>query len=720
MGQYSPTTGRPRLLRVSDESRPSPPVAEQRPHRATLHGITREDPYAWLRDDAWQEVMRDPSRLRDDVRSHLEAENAYTSARLAPTEALQEVLLEEMKGRIQPDESSVPARDGPWEYYQRYETGAQHPRWCRREAGNTEAAEQVLYDGDAAAKDQAYFQIGAVSHAPDHGHLAYAVDDKGSEYYEIRFVTLDGGDAVAEALTDSSGSMAWSADGTHLFYTVVDDHHRPCKVLRHRLGDDPSDDVVVYEEKDPGFFVGVGATEDHGHVVVHSHDHTTSEAWLIPGDDPTAAPACIEPRQRDVEYEVSQQGDTLVILTNYGPAEDFAIMTAPVATPGREHWRPLIPHRAGRLILSVHCYRDWIVRLEREEALPRIVVRQADGEEHAIEFDESAYSLAAHGSYEFDTDMMRFSYSSPTTPQRVFDYDMRTRGRELRKEQLVPSGHDPTRYRTARIMARSHDGAQVPVSILWHRDTPIDGSAPVLLYGYGSYGITIPADFRTTRLSLVDRGFVYAIAHIRGGKARGYAWYRDGKAAKKTNTFHDFIAAAQALIDEGYGRAGEITIQGGSAGGMLVGAAANLRPDLWRAVVGEVPFVDVLTTMCDADLPLTPPEWPEWGNPIEDEEAYRYIANYSPYDNVSATAYPWILATAGLTDPRVTYWEPAKWVARLRERGTGDAPILLRTYMEAGHGGAAGRYDKLGEVALVYAFMLLAHDRVETAPLASH
>jgi len=691
---------------------PRPPRAEQRSHSVTQHGITREDPYAWLRDDGWQEVMREPEKLQPDIRAHLEAENTWTEHVMASTTAEQDTLFGEMKGRIKEDDSSVPAPDGPWAYYRRFEVGAQHPRWCRRASASADGQEQLLYDGDQASKGKPYFRIGAVQHSPDHRRLAVAVDDKGSEFFEIRFLELDGS-PLDDVLRDCNGGVAWANDAEHVFYTVLDDKHRPCKVLRHRLGTEQADDVVVYEEKDPGFFVGVSTTEGRGCVLISTHDHTTSEVRLIDANDPMSAPRLVAARERDVEYSVSQQGDSLVLHTNVDGAIDFQVMRTPLASPGREHWTTEVAHREGCLILSVGTFKDWTVRLERENGLPRIVIRsRTSGEEHEIAFDEAAYSLGLGGGWDFDTDTVRFSYSSPTTPQQVFDYDMRTRVRKLLKTQEVPSGHNPADYRCTRLLAKSHDGEEVPVSVLWHVDTPIDGSAPVLLYGYGAYGMTMPADFGTARLSLVDRGFIYAIAHIRGGMAKGYRWYTQGKLAHKTNTFHDFIAAAEHLCSSGYTTAGNITIQGGSAGGMLVGAAVNMRPDLWKAVVAEVPFVDVLTTMSDSDLPLTPPEWPEWGNPIKDRAHYDQIAAYSPYDNIQAAAYPAILATAGLTDPRVTYWEPAKWVARLRECKTNDTPLLLKTYMEAGHAGAAGRFEKLREVALVYAFVLLVNARL--------
>ncbi|HET9574231.1 MAG TPA: S9 family peptidase, partial [Methyloceanibacter sp.] len=443
------------------------------------------------------------------------------------------------------------------------------------------------------------------------------------------------------------------------------------------------------------------------YLLLSVHDHETAEISLIDAVDPSAPPLLVAPRKAKHDYSVEHHDGRLIILTNSGGAEDYRIVEAPVETPGPEHWREIEPHRPGRLILDVVAYKDFLVRLEREDGLPRIVVRRfADGEEHEIAFDEEAYSLGLSAGYEYDTPTLRFTYSSMTTPAQVFDYDMEARSRTLRKTQEVPSGHDPSLYVTRRVMAPAKDGETVPVSLLYHKNTKLDGSAPLLLYGYGAYGMTIPAGFSTNALSLVDRGFVYAIAHVRGGKDKGYRWYKAGKREKKVNTFTDFIAAGEFLAEQRFTARGRVVAHGGSAGGMLMGAVANMAPDLFLGIIAEVPFVDVLTTMLDASLPLTPPEWPEWGNPIESEADYRTIADYSPYDNVRAIAHPHILALAGLTDPRVTYWEPAKWMAKLRELDAGDSLLLFRTNMEAGHAGASGRFERLKEVALAYAFAL--------------
>ncbi|MDU6835466.1 MAG: S9 family peptidase, partial [Bradyrhizobium sp.] len=473
---------------------------------------------------------------------------------------------------------------------------------------------------------------------------------------------------------------------------------------------------LVYEEKDTGWFTHVHESTSGRFCVIAGGDHETSEQRLIDLDAPEAPPRLVAAREDGVQYAIADRGDELFILTNADGAIDFKIVTAPLATPERANWRDLIPHRAGIYVLDHDLYAGHLVRLERANALPSIVIRDlASGEEHAIAFDEGAYSLDAMGSYEFDTTNLRFSYSSMTTPSEVYDYDMVTRARTLRKRQEIPSGHNPADYVTTRIMARADDGAEVPVSLLHRRDFKADGSAPLLLYGYGSYGMAMPASFSANRLSLVDRGFVYAIAHIRGGTDKGWGWYLDGKREKKTNSFDDFAACARALIAANYTSARRIVGHGGSAGGMLMGAVANRSGELFAGIVAEVPFVDVLNTMLDDTLPLTPPEWPEWGNPIASEKDFRTILSYSPYDNVAAKPYPAILAMAGLTDPRVTYWEPAKWIARLRATMTGGGPVLLRTNMGAGHGGASGRFNRLDEVAIVYAFALWAVGLTEKA-----
>ncbi|KAB0680061.1 S9 family peptidase [Aureimonas leprariae] len=683
------------------------PEAERRPLELETHGIRRTDDYAWLRAPNWQEVFKDPRVLDPAIRSHLDAENAYQAAILEPLGSLREALIAEMRGRIKEDDSSVPASDGEWSYGVSYRQGAEYPRFVRYPRHGGEPT--VMLDGEREAADVSYFSLGDVAHSPDHARIAWSRDDKGSEYYAISVRELETGEDAETRIEDTSGSVVWTARSDGFFYVRMDANHRPSRVFYHALGSDPAGDRLIYEETDSGFFMGVSETQPGEHAVIHVHDHQTSEAWLIPLANPAAEPRLLAPRETAVEYDVDEANGTLYILTNADGARDFKIATAPVNSSSRDEWADYVPHEDGRLILDHLALKSHLVWLERRDGLPRIVVKRfADGAEHAIAFAEEAYSLGLGGTYEFDTNTIRFTYSSPTTPTQTFDYDLESRERRLLKTQEVPSGHDPDAYVTRRILALAADGESVPVTLLYAKDTPLDGSAPLMLYGYGAYGITIPASFSTNVLSLVDRGFVYATAHIRGGKDKGFRWYEAGRREHKTNTFTDFIAAADHLVAEGFTRYDRIVAQGGSAGGMLMGAVANLAPEKFGAIVAAVPFVDVLNTMLDDTLPLTPPEWPEWGNPIASEEDFRRIAAYSPYDNVEAKRYPAMLVLAGLTDPRVTYWEPAKWVAKLRERKTDGNVILFRTNMDAGHAGASGRFNRLEEIALIHAFSLHA------------
>lgn len=688
---------------------PPAPRALKRPVTSLHHGVTLTDNYAWLRADNWQEVMRDPAQLDGAIRSYLQSENAYTEAALAGETQLRETLFNEMKARLKQDDSSVPSPDGPFDYYSSYQTGGQYPRLCRRPRGGSD--ETILLNGNTEADGKTYWQLGATAHSPDHSLLAYAVDDKGSELATIRFREIASGTDLPDVIADTRGSLVWSADSKTLFYVRLDENQRPQSVWRHTLGTDTASDVLVYEEADPGFFVGIGQTQSAKFIAIVVHDHETSEVHLIEADAPHTAPRIVLARETGHEYSVEHAiggdgGDLLIVQTNKD-AEDFRIVSCPLDAPDPANWRELVPHHSSRLILDVAVFKNTMARLERFEGLPRIIITKLDDlSEHAIAFDEEAYSLGMDAGYEFDTTLLRFSYSSMTTPNETFDYDMAARTRTLRKRQEIPSGHNPADYVTRRVMAPAKDGALVPVSLLYRRDTPLDGSAPLFLYGYGAYGISIPASFSTARLSLVDRGMIFAVAHVRGGKDKGYRWYLDGKMDKKTNTFTDFIAAGEYLASQKFTSRGNIVAQGGSAGGMLMGAVANMAPDLFLGIIADVPFVDVLNTMLDASLPLTPPEYPEWGNPEESAAAFKQIAAYSPYDNVEAKAYPHIFAYGGLTDPRVTYWEPAKWIAKLRAHNTSDNLILLKTNMAAGHGGASGRFESLKEVALDYAFAL--------------
>jgi oligopeptidase B len=690
------------------------PVAPRHPQPFTAHDITVIDDYAWLKDAKWQEVLRDPSVLEPDIRNYLDAENAYADSLLGSTATLQKTLVAEMRSRIKEDDSSVPSPDGPWSYLRKFREGGQHELFGRMPRDGGEA--HVILDGDKLAADHKYFKFGGARHSPDHRLEAWSADVKGSEYFTIRVRDWATGTDSADLIEQTDGGVVWTLDSAAFFYVKLDDNHRPMQVWLHRLGDQQADDRLIFEERDAGWFTHIHESASGRFCVIAGGDHETSEQQLIDLATPDKPPRLVAKREDGVQYSLADRGNDLFLLTNADGAIDFKIVTAPLAAPQRVNWTDLIPYREGVYVLDMDLTSGHLVRLERANALPSIVIRDLSSkDEHAIAFDEAAYSLDTMGGYEFDTTTLRFAYSSMTTPSEVYDYDMATRERSLRKRQEIPSGHNPADYVTTRIMAKADDGADVPVSILHRKDLAHNGKAPLLLYGYGSYGMAMPASFSANRLSLVDRGFVYAIAHIRGGADKGWGWYLDGKRDKKTNSFDDFAASARALIAANYTSEKNIVGHGGSAGGMLMGAVANRSGDLYAGLVAEVPFVDVLNTMRDDTLPLTPPEWPEWGNPIESADDFKTILSYSPYDNVAAKTYPKILAMGGLTDPRVTYWEPAKWIARLRATMTGGGPVLLRTNMGAGHGGASGRFNRLDEIAIVYAFALWAVGMAEAA-----
>jgi len=725
-------TMRPQFSSAVATSPPAEPKAEQRPLERVLHGVRLIDEYAWLKAENWREVMRDPSQLDPAIRAYLQAENDYCERALAATKSLQETLFAEMKGRIKEDDWSVPDPDGPYAYYLRYREEGQHPLLYRQprnspQFSSTQAAnlkpahpkpehlkseEQLLLDGDALARGKAFFRLGATQHSSDHRLLAWLADEAGSELYSARVRAIDSGADLADVVPDTSGAVVWTQDAPAFYYVRLDQDHRPAGVFRHRLGTPVAADVCVFRDADPGFFISIGRHSSGRFGDISAHDHETSEAWLIDLSAPDAKPTLVAARQSGVQYEVEHHpafngGPALIILTNADGAEDFKIVWSPLATPSRTYWRDLVPYRPGVYILSFMVLEDWLIRLEREDGLPRIVVRRlADGEEHAIAFAEEAYSLGIAGGYEFATNLLRFTYSSMTTPEEVWDYDLASRERILRKRQEIPSGHNSADYVTRRVFAPAADGETIPISLLYRKDLARDGTAPCLLYGYGSYGFSLPAAFGCSRFSLVDRGFVYAVAHVRGGSEKGRRWYREGKLARKINTFTDFIAASEYLSKNGWCAPGKIVAEGRSAGGTLIGAVGNMRPDLYAGLIAGMPFVDVLNTILDETLPLTPPEWPEWGDPNRDPAAFRTILAYSPYENVRAQRYPAILALAGLTDPRVLYWEPAKWIARLRRLRMDDNLIVFRTNLDAGHGGAAGRFDRLGDVALAYAFAI--------------
>jgi len=683
----------------------APPRAAKRPHENHAHGISWVDEYAWIRAENWREVLRDPTALPADIRELLEAENAFADETLGPTRALQKQLVREMRARLKEDDSEAPQSDGPYVYYSRFRHGGQHRIVCRRP--RVGGKETILVDADARAEARPFFHLNAARHSPDHRKLAWSADVKGSEMYTIAVRDIAGEADLPDLVENATGDVVWTRDSNAFLYVAQDDNHRPWRVMLHRLGTAPNEDVEVFAEPDPAWFIAISPTRLGRTAIISVHGHDASEARVVDLDDPAAPPRLIAPRRSGLRYEAMDHGDVFYIKTNSDDARDFKIVTAPCEAPQEENWRPFIPHRDGRLIESAALFKDYLVLLAREDNAARIIIHEfASGEAHEIAFEAQTYFLRLEPVYEFDTPVFRFSYSSMACSQEVYDYDVGQRQRFLRKKQMMPKDFDATAYVTRSVFARADDGERVPISLLYRRGAPLDGTAPLLIYGYGAYGHVVDASFSTNRLSLVDRGFVYAIAHVRGGTERGWRWYEDGKLAKKPNTFGDFLAATRHLVAEGFAAQDRVVAHGGSAGGMLMGAIANAAPELYAGIIAEVPFVDVLNTMLDETLPLTPPEWLEWGDPIRSQAAFEAIRSYSPYDNVRARAYPAILALAGLTDPRVTYWEPAKWIAKLRATLTGGGPVLLRTAMEAGHAGAPGRFDRLEDVARAYAFAI--------------
>ena len=682
---------------TASEHAPTQPIAPQRPHTITTHGDERADPWFWLRE------QEDPQTME-----YLRAENAFTEVFMQPLEALQEAIYAEIRGRIKEDDNTVPEKEGDYYYYVRFEEGGQYPIYCRRQ-GSDDGLETVLLDVNQLAEGRDYTRVGAFRNSPDHKLAAYGVDFDGSEQYTIRLLDLETGQTLPDAIPGTYYSIEWANDNRTFYYSVLDEHHRPVSIYRHLLGTDPAQDALVYHEDDARFFVGLGKSNSGRFIYVVAGGNNMTEWRFMDANDPQAKLTLVEPRAVDFEYDLADRGDRFFIRHNGDDARDFQLATAPISNPGRANWTEFMAHEPGRPLLDLDAYRDHLVVACRQDGLPQVMImRLSDNDVHYISgIEEEDFAMSPRGGREFDTTSLRFSYTSMKTPAAVYDYDMDARERVLRKQQEIPSGYDADRYDTRRIWATARDGTSVPISLLMLKGTPVDGSAPLYLYGYGSYGLTMEASFGITALSLVDRGFVFAIAHIRGGMEMGWDWYENGKLLKKRNTFHDFIDCAEHLIAQGYTSAGRIAAAGGSAGGMLMGAVVNERPDLFGCVVAHVPFVDVLNTMLDDSLPLTTMEYNEWGNP-NDAEYYRYMRTYSPYDNVRRQAYPAMLVTGGISDPRVTYWEPAKWVAKLRDMRTDENPLLLKIHMDSGHAGASGRFERIKEVAEEYAFILNA------------
>ena len=676
---------------------PKPPVAPTRPHSFTAHGHTVEDPWAWLKDPAYPDVTD------KDVLAYLAEENAYFEAVMKPHQPLVDRLYEEMKGRIKEDDSSVPQKDGDWLYWTAFETGGQYRKWWRRPMAG--GPDQLLLDEPALAEGKEYFRLGAFSVSNDGKLLAYAIDDNGSERFTIRVKNLETGEHLPEVIPGMLSEIVWTADDSAFLYGLANAQWRTDNARLHRLGTPVEDDIELYHEHDEGYRVGISETQSRKWIIIATGDHVTSEVRLVPADDPTAEPILVAPRKPGREYDVDEHDGTLFIHTN-DTDPMWRLVTAPIDRPGE--WTERIAPDPHFYMTGVACFADFFVVEGREDGLDQIEIHAYDPAiaPRRVLFPEASYAAGLGDNPEYAVETLRLGYESMVTPGTVFDYHLDTAELETRKVQEIPSGYDAAKYQTERLRIAARDGTEIPVSIVYPRGFPKDGSRPLFLYAYGAYGYAIPPGFSTGRLSLLDRGFAYAIAHIRGGDDLGQQWYHDGKLEKRTNTFNDFVDVAKGLIDLGYTSRGRIAIAGRSAGGELMGAVVNSDPDLWGAVIADVPFVDVLNTMMDADLPLTPGEWPEWGNPIADRAAFELIRSYSPYDNVRPQAYPPLFISGGLNDPRVTYWEPAKWAAKLRATKTDDNVLLLKTNMGAGHGGKSGRFESLREAAEEHAFVL--------------
>ncbi len=675
-----------------------PPQAAKRPHTATHHGIAVSDDYAWLRDPGYPEVTD------TEVLAHLEAENAWFESRMAPHQPLIDTLFKEMRGRIKEADTSVPQKDGDWLYWIEFEEGAEYKKWWRRalDAPEDGSEDELLLDEVALADGKEYFRLGAIAVSKKGNLLAYSIDDNGSERFTARIKDLDTGELLPDEIPGTLSSLVWVADDTALVYSLANEQWRTDNARLHKLGTPTSEDVELYHEDDEGFRVGSSLSANEKWLIIGASDHETSEVRLVLADDPLGEQILVKPRQKGVEYDVDERDGVLYIHAN-DTHENFRLATAPLHAPGE--WETLIEGADAFYLTGFELFKDFFVVEGRRAGLDTIELRWYEEDEfQPILFPEASYSASLGDNPEWDMDKLRISYESMVSPATVYDYHVADGRLETLKVQQIPSGYDESLYKTQRLEIEARDGTKIPVSVVMRRDRADGG--PLHLYGYGAYGISIDPGFSTARLSLVDRGFAYAIAHIRGGDDLGRAWYKAGKLERRTNTFNDFVDVAKGLVARGLTAEGKISISGGSAGGELMGAVVNSDPELFGAVVAHVPFVDVLATMLDASLPLTPGEWPEWGNPIEDQAAFELIRSYSPYDQVKAQAYPPIMVTAGLNDPRVTYWEPAKWVARLREMKTNDNELILKTNMGAGHGGKSGRFESLHETAEEFAFIL--------------
>ncbi len=676
------------------------PLAKTKAHSFTHHGITVSDPYSWIKDPAYPDVSD------KDVLSYLTQENEYFQAVMKPHATLQNTIFDEIKGRIKEDDSSVPWKKGDFIYRWYFEKGAEYRTWSRR--GLTSDDETILIDEAHEAKDHEFYRLGDLSISPSGDKMAWSVDNDGSERFTIFVKDLTTNEILSDTINETSGAALWCADGQSFLYVVVSAEWRPYQIKMHRLGTDCADDILVYEESDSSFFLGVSKSSSEDYFIIRSADHVTAEIWTLPVAKPTDQPKLLSKRQSGRDIYVDHGNGKFYIRTNDNH-KDFRIVQVDETNVAPENWQELKAGGDGHYWRGMQVFKNFILLADRRDGLDQILVINSDGSEHYIEFPEAAYAATIGTNPEYDQHHIRLNYQSMVTPQSVFDYDPTGRKLTLKKEQEIPSGYDKQNYATERLMVKARDGALVPVSLVYKKSFSKNSDAPLHLYAYGAYGLGMDPGFSAARLSLLDRGFAYAIAHIRGGDELGYGWYEDGKLDKRENTFNDFVDVARALSEQGFVKEGNISISGGSAGGELMGAVINQAPDLWSSAVLHVPFVDVLNTMLDDSLPLTPIEWPEWGNPIESKQVFEHMQSYSPYDQITAKDYPPMLVTGGLNDPRVTYWEPAKWTAKMRATKSDDNLLIMKMNMGAGHAGKSGRYQRIEEVAEEYTFLLMAY-----------
>ena len=668
-----------------------------------IHNEELIDNYSWIKQKDWKEVILNPNKLNTQVKKYLDEENLFKENQLKDINDIEKKLFEELKSKIKNEDNSVPKKDGNYLYGYKYNKNSEYPIYYRKNTTNN--SEEIILDCEKKSKRHTYFNVASISHSHDHKHVAYNIDTNGSEYFSIFIEDIQKQELLSPEIKNTTGDIVWSLDNNYIFYVRLDQNHRPTKVFKHKIGSNSEKDLLIYEEKDPSFFCSINLSKTKNYLFIRTADHETSEYLFINLKLNEIKPILFKKRVKKIEYDLEHHEKFFLISTNVDNAKNFKIMIS--HEESYQKWEEFIPYEKVNLILDFILLKDWLVRLERTEGSENIIILNLNNKnQHKISFDEEAYNLSLDHGYEYETDTFRYSYSSPTTPKSVFDYDCKSKKQELKKTQEVPSGHNKDDYICKKIFATAHDNEKIPITILYKKGVKLDSNNYLLLYGYGSYGISIPSNFSTNRLSLVDRGIVYAIAHIRGGKEKGYEWYENGKLLNKKNTFLDFISCAEKLCEDKYTSPKKIVAQGGSAGGLLMGYIANERPDLFLGIIAQVPFVDICNTMLDEDLPLTVTEIPEWGDIKNDKKSFLYVKSYSPYDNVKKQNYPHMLVTGGISDPRVTYWEMTKWVAKLRENKTDNNLLLLHMNMTAGHSGASGRFDYLKEIAMEYGFVL--------------